>query len=181
MGTWNYQELTGITVQARTRWICRLPCFGISKSCISALALVSTITSGNQEIILVITSLIIACVRIEAQSCCVQAPSSGSIEDREIHTRKKYWSFKKTTENVMLRMSGSEMVECWFVFFSELPVNYKPEFLWKVNVICITLCNTITGHDPWLPNLAFLTWTQSTWHWYRKRIVLNVGFYLKLT
>ena len=26
-----------------------------------------------------------------------------------------------------------------FVFFSEQPVNYKPEFLWKVNVICITL------------------------------------------
>ena len=75
-------------------------------------------------------------------------------------------------------LRNGRMLVC---FFSELPVNYKPEFLWKVNVICITLCNTITGHDPWLPNLAFLTWTQSTWHWYRKRIVLNVGFYLKLT
>ena len=40
-----------------------------------------------------------------------------------------------------------------FVFFSEQPVNYKPEFLWKVNVICITLYNTITGHDPWLSSL----------------------------
>lgn len=87
LDTPNYQELNG--VNGAGKGICRQPCFGISRSCISVFALATTITT-IQEVLLVITSLIMVLqVFVLKHSCVVYRQHLVDTLKTGKHTQKK--------------------------------------------------------------------------------------------
>lgn len=143
----------GLMVQARTRWICSQPCFGIFTSCISVFTLVTTILT-IQEIILVFPQFPSWSLSYErcmkAQFCCVQTISSRYIEDRLSWEGQNYVMYGTTTGH-----------DTWWLS------------LWNKEIWVVD--PTWTQH--------FLSWTYTSTinlAVNRKCVGLIIGFYLKL-
>ena len=101
-----YQELNG--VNGAGRWICRLPCFGFSKSCIPLFALATTIAT-IQEIILFITSLIIVLqVFILKHSCIVYSQHPVDTLKAGKH-KKETQELEQNNRNQTLQIGLSKM------------------------------------------------------------------------